>query len=150
MSVLQWVFLVLAIVAALAELHFGTIYLIGVVIAALIALVVGFGFGTEPDVIVFVVVCIALMPVAAVLKRRFQNPVLADFDLGQTVTILGPGQSPGTVRVEYRGARWDAMIDPLAPDMPGSPAPGQAAMITGRDGNRLLLTPIPTLTSGDA
>ncbi len=39
---MQWVFLVLALLAALAELHIGTFYLAGVAVAALLASLTGF------------------------------------------------------------------------------------------------------------
>jgi membrane protein implicated in regulation of membrane protease activity len=39
---MQWVFLILALSAALAELHTGTFYLTGVAVAALLTTLLGF------------------------------------------------------------------------------------------------------------
>lgn len=85
---MQWVFLVLALLAALAELHTGTFYLAGVAAAALLTTLMGFWIRGDLLIFAFVVLC-AILTAAVMLSRRHQERTkgLADFDIGQTVTI---------------------------------------------------------------
>ena len=66
---MQWVFLVLALLAALAELHTGTFYLAGVAAAALLTALIGFWIPGDLLIVVFVVLC-AVLTGAVMLSRR--------------------------------------------------------------------------------
>lgn len=132
MSILQWAFLALAIGAAIAELHFGTIYLAGLALAALLTVGAGFVFGDTPDIVVFLAACAGVIVAVPAIRRRFGGRRPADLDIGQTVVLIAPGRHPGEAIVDYRGARWEADIDPATPVRAG--APGR---ITARQGNRL-------------
>lgn len=56
-------------------------------------------------------------------------------DQGQEVRILRI-TAPGYARVFYRGTEWDAHFEGAAPQV------GDVAMITGHDGNHLIISPI--------
>lgn len=132
MSVLQWAFLVLAIGSAIAELHFGTIYLAGLALAALATVTVGFVAGPVPEVVVFGVACVAVIVAVPVLKRRLGGRRAPDLDVGQTVVFVKEGRAAGEAVVNYRGALWEADIDPHETVVVGA-----AGRITARHGNRL-------------
>lgn len=119
---MQWVFLVLALLAALAELHTGTFYLAGAAAAAFITALMGFWLRGDLLIFVFVVLC-AILTGAVMLSRRHQaRKGLADFDIGQTVTI-GEVLSPGNrLTVSYRGANWQAIMDDGSVPVSGSTA----------------------------
>lgn len=68
-------------------------------------------------------------------RGRRAVPVM-DSDIGQTVTFVAPGSSPGTARVAYRGSTWDAKII-AGPERPADNAPGR---IEGRASNLLLVS----------
>jgi membrane protein implicated in regulation of membrane protease activity len=120
---MQWVFLVLALLAALAELHTGTFYLAGVAAAALLTALMGFWIRGDLLIFGFVVLC-AILTTAVMLSRRRRERTkgLADFDIGQTVTI-GDVTSPGNcLTVSYRGANWQAVMEDGSVPIPGSTA----------------------------
>jgi membrane protein implicated in regulation of membrane protease activity len=120
---MQWVFLVLALLAALAELHTGTFYLAGVAAAALLTALMGFWIRGDLLIFGFVVLC-AILTTAVMLSRRRRERTkgLADFDIGQTVTI-GDVPSPGNyLTVSYRGANWQAVMEDGSVPTPGSTA----------------------------
>ena len=122
---MQWVFLVLALLAALAELHTGTFYLAGVAAAALLTALIGFGIPGDLLIVVFVVLC-AVLTGAVMLRRRHQalTEGLADLDIGQTVTISDLPPPGNCLTVSYRGVNWQAVMED------GSvPAPGSTAVI---------------------
>lgn len=132
MSILQWGFLAIAIGTAIAELHFGTVYLAGVSLAALVTVGVGFLMGSDPEVLVFIAACAGVIVAVPVLKRRFPGRRNEDLDVGQTVVFVKAGRCAGEAVVNYRGALWEADVDPSAPV-----APGTAGRISARLGNRL-------------
>jgi membrane protein implicated in regulation of membrane protease activity len=138
MSILQWGFLLLAIAAAIAELHFGTIYLAGVALAALIASASGFWLGGGGEVLAFAGASVCALIAVPLLRRRLSRRPAPDLDAGETVVFLEAGRCPGEAVVRYRGARWEADVDPSVPI-----AAGGAGTITARHGNRLAVTPLP-------
>lgn len=129
---MQWVFLVLALLAALVELHTGTIYLAAVALVALVTFILGFWVPEEPLIYVFAGGCV----LAVVLVRAYRRAVpdgrgLADFDTDQEATVVAvlSGQK---LTVSYRGTRWDALLDDGPP-----PAIGSVLRITGKTGSVL-------------
>lgn len=70
-SPMQWVFLVLALLAALAELHTGTFYLAGVAAAALLTALMGFWIRGDLLIFAFVALC-AILTAAVMLSWRHQ------------------------------------------------------------------------------
>ena len=127
---MQWVFLVLAVLAALAELHTGTFYLAGVAAAAATTTLAGIWVQGDLLIVVFLLLC-AIVTATVMLSRRtwIHGKALADFDIGERVTISSisqPGRSQPAQRVvvSYRGAEWQAVMDD------GSiPVPGDIAII---------------------
>ena len=135
---MQWVFLVLAVLAALVELHTGTFYLAGVAIAALLTTLIGIWMRDDLLILVFLLLC-TMMTVAVMLSRRtwVQSKTLADFDIGQSVTIHSVSQQGRRLMVSYRGADWQAVMED------GSiPAPGDIAIIR-RKTDKLLHLGLP-------
>jgi membrane protein implicated in regulation of membrane protease activity len=133
---MQWAFLVLALFAALVELHTGTFYLAGVAAAALITTLAGFWI--RDDLLIFMFVFLCAIPTGAVMlvrRRRKGGKDLADFDIGQTVTVQGV--SGNHLTVSYRGAIWEAVMD----DGPVL-APGGTAVIK-RKTDKLLHLAVP-------
>lgn len=120
---MQWVFLVLAVLAALSELHTGTFYLAGVAAAALVTTVVGFWLRGDWLIFVFVVLCTSLMLGVMLLRRRQgrSRPVV-DFDIGQTVTVRDVAPPGDHLTVNYRGTIWQATMDDGAVLAPGDRA----------------------------
>ncbi|MDR3538754.1 MAG: NfeD family protein [Acetobacteraceae bacterium] len=129
---MQWVFLVLALSAALAELHTGTFYLAAVAAVSLATWVLGFWLPEEPLIFVFVGGCVVAVALVWFYHRHLPHGrVLADFDTGQEATVAAvlPG---GRLTVTYRGTRWDAVLD-------GGPPPpvGTVLRITRKTGSVL-------------
>jgi membrane protein implicated in regulation of membrane protease activity len=120
---MQWVFLVLALLAALAELHTGTFYLAGVAAAALLTTLMGFWFRGDLLIFAFVVLC-AILTAAVMLSRRHRERTkgLADFDIGQTVTIRDVPSPGNCLTVSYRGVNWQAVMEDGSVPVPGSTA----------------------------
>src|SRR5487761_1972528 len=109
---MQWFFLVLALLAALVELHTGTFYLAGVAAAALLTTVIGFWLRDDLLIVVFLVLCAALM--AAVMRSRrkwTRGKALADFDVGQIVSVQSVLPHGNRLLVSYRGTNWEAVMD---------------------------------------
>jgi membrane protein implicated in regulation of membrane protease activity len=135
---MQWVFLVLALLAALAELHTGTFYLASVAAAALLTSLLGFWLRGDLLIFAFVVLC-AILTGAVMLSRRHRARTkgLADFDIGQTVTIRDVPPPGNCLTVSYRGVNWQAVMED------GSvPAPGSTAIIK-RKTDKLLHLALP-------
>lgn len=125
---MQWLFLVLGLIAAIAELHSGTFYLAGASAAALLTSLAGFWIRADWLPIAFLVFCIAILPVIPLLRRHLsRGPALPDPDIGQIVTVVSVAADPGRCVVAYRGSRWDAVLE-----QGKMPEPGQTATITGR------------------
>ena len=141
---MQWVFLVLALLAALAELHTGTFYLAGVAAAALLTALIGFGIPGDLLIVVFVVLC-AVLTGAVMLSRRHQARTegLADLDIGQTVMISDVPPQGICLTVSYRGVSWQAVMED------GSvPAAGSTAIIK-RKTDKLLHLALPSPHGAD-
>jgi membrane protein implicated in regulation of membrane protease activity len=121
---MQWVFLVLALSAALAELHTGTFYLAGVGAAALGTALLGFWIRGDLLIVAFVVLCAVVTASVMLLRRRRQGrgAGLADFDIGQSVTIEEVAPHRDALRVSYRGANWAAVMEDGSVPVAGSTA----------------------------
>jgi membrane protein implicated in regulation of membrane protease activity len=117
---MQWAFLVLAVLAALVELHTGTFYLAAVAAAALLSTVSGFWIRDDLLILVFLLLC-AILTGAVVLSRRSltHSKTLADFDIGQSVTVRSVAPQGNRLVVSYRGANWEAVMDDGAVLAPG-------------------------------
>ena len=121
-------FLVLGLVTAIAELNSNTFYLAGVAAAAFLTALSGFWIRADWLPIVFLVFCIALLPVVLLLRRRLsRGRTLPDPDVGQIVTVMSVSQDTGRLVVSYRGSRWDAVLE-----QGKMPEAGQSATITGK------------------
>jgi membrane protein implicated in regulation of membrane protease activity len=139
LAVMQWAFLVLAVVAALIELHTGTFYLAAVAAAALLTTAIGFWIRDDLLILVFLLLC-AILTGAVVVWRRTgtQSKTLADFDVGQRVTIRSVSQQGNRLVVSYRGVNWEAVMDD------GSAlAPGDIAVIKRKTDKLLHLASPP-------
>jgi membrane protein implicated in regulation of membrane protease activity len=129
-SLMQWAFLVLTLFAALVELHTGTFYLAGVAAAALFATLIAFWI--RGDLLIFVFVFLCLILVAAIMlyrRRRARGEELADFDIGQTVTVRGASPQRNRLMVSYRGTIWEAVMEDGSVLAPG----GTAAIVRKTD-----------------
>ena len=134
---MPWVFLVLALSAALVELHTGTFYLAGVAAAALLTTVIGLWIRGDLLIFVFVLLCAILTAAVRLYRHRPRSQDLADFDIGQSVTIRGVWPQGNSLMVSYRGADWEAVMED------GSvPAPGGTAIIM-RKTDKLLHLALP-------
>jgi membrane protein implicated in regulation of membrane protease activity len=135
---MQWVFLVLALGAALAELHTGTFYLAGVGAAALLTAVIGFWLRGDLLIVAFVVLCAAVTAAVMLGRRhRVRRGLLADFDIGQSVTISEVPRQGNCLTVRYRGAEWQAvMVD-------GSVPPAGSTAVIKRKTDKLLHLALP-------
>jgi membrane protein implicated in regulation of membrane protease activity len=119
-------FLVLGLVAAIAELNSGTFYLAGVAVAALLTSLSGFWLRADWLPLAFFVLCVGALPVVLLLRRRLpRGRTLPDPDVGQIVTVVSVSEENGRLVVSYRGSRWDAVLD-----RGKMPRPGQSATIT--------------------
>jgi membrane protein implicated in regulation of membrane protease activity len=120
---MQWTFLAIAVGAALAELHNGTFFLAGVAVAALVTTLIGFWLPGDLLIFAFVVLC-AILTAAVILVRRNQGrgKGLADFDIGQTVTIRDVPPAGNYLTVNYRGVNWQGVMDDRSVPAPGSTA----------------------------
>ena len=135
-----FVFLVIALVCAVLELFTGTFYLAVVAVAALLTAIGGLWL--PPDFLhwLFFALCVVLLPVGMLLRHRLaaNTRELADFDVGQAVTIVsGPGPDQHFL-VTYRGSEWSAVVD----EGP-SPCPGSTAVILRKTDNLLHLRVTP-------
>ena len=136
---MAWLFLVLALWAALVELHSGTFYLAAVAVAAMIAAVAGIWVRGDLLPFVFLLACVAMLPPAMYARRRLaRRRGLADFDIGQEVTVLEVSPGRDRLVVSHRGSRWDAVLD-------SGPAPqvGDLAVIVRKSGAVLHLATRP-------
>lgn len=136
---MQWAFFVLGLLAALAELHTGTFYLAAVSAAAIVTTIVGFWIRDDWLIFVFLLLCgLSIAAVAAYRRTRPARSALADFDIGQSVTISGISPHDQHLIVSYRGTNWDAVMQD------GSvPGPGTVAIITSKT-DKLLHLSLPS------
>ena len=139
---MQWFFFVLALCAALAELHTGTFYLAAVSVACLLTTLIGLWVGGELLIVVFLLIS-AILLVAVMLYRRnwARGSALADFDIGQSVTIRGVSEHGNRLLVSYRGVNWEAVMEGGA-----VAAPGDTAVIS-RKTDKLLHLALPPVTA---
>jgi membrane protein implicated in regulation of membrane protease activity len=122
---LQWVFLVLGLISAIAELNSGTFYLAGVSAAALLTSLSGFWIRDEWLPIAFLVFCIGVLPAVLLLRRRLSGGrTFPDPDVGQTVTVVSISEGGARLVVSYRGSRWEGALE-----RGKMPEPGQSATI---------------------
>jgi membrane protein implicated in regulation of membrane protease activity len=122
---MQWVFLLLALVAALVELHAGTFYLAAVAAAASLTALAGFWIRDDLLIVAFLVLCAILMVAVMLFRRKWtRHKGLADFDIGQRVSVQSVSQAGNRLQVSYRGTNWEAVMDDGA-----VPAPGDIAII---------------------
>lgn len=133
---MQWVFLALALWAALVELHTGTFYLAALAAVAFVTFVLGFWVREELLLFLFVAGCI-LAPTMVWLWRRYRprDQGLPDLDIGQEVTIAAVRPHDKRCVVTYRGTRWDAVME----DGSAPPAPGTDAYVVRKTGSLLHL-----------
>jgi len=142
---MQWVFLVIGLLAALIELHAITFYLAAVSAAALVTAFLGTWIPAGRLVFVFVGLCIALLPGAVLLRRQLsRTSALPDPDVGQIVTVVEVEPEARRLTVSYRGSRWEAVMEGGV-----LPAPGQVAVIAAKTDKLLHLTlPAPANAPG--
>lgn len=135
---MQWVFVVVALCAALAELNTGTFYLAGIAAAAFLTALIGFWIRGDQLIFAFVILCAVLLAAVMLLRRRrTRGKDLADFDIGQTVIVRGVSPQGNSLVVDYRGVKWEAVMED------GSvPAPGSTAIIR-RKTDKLLHLALP-------
>jgi membrane protein implicated in regulation of membrane protease activity len=135
---MQWMFLVLGLVAAVCELATGTFYLAGLAAAALLTALAGLWVAPGMLPVAFVILCIAVLPAVRLLRRRLaRSRALPDADIGQSVTVVSVAAETRHLVVSYRGSRWDAVVDKGM-----LPAPGQSAVITAKT-DKLLHLALP-------
>lgn len=120
---MQWVFVVVGLLAALAEMHTGTFYLAGIAAAAIATAGLGFWIAGDWLVYVFAGLCVGVTGLVMLTRRR-QVPGrdLADFDIGQTVSVLSISHSGNRLTVGYRGTQWDAVMEDGSVATPGDSA----------------------------
>jgi membrane protein implicated in regulation of membrane protease activity len=135
---MQWAFLILALLAGLSELHTGTFYLAAIAAVAFVTFLLGFVLPDEALLMTFLGGLVVALVLVWLIRRRFARRAgLRDFDLGQPVTVDRIDPGTGRLVVHYRGTSWEAEMAAGA-----APAPGAAARIVGRSGNRLRLAPL--------
>jgi membrane protein implicated in regulation of membrane protease activity len=135
---MQWFFLLLALVAALVELHTGTFYLAALAAAASLTALAGFWVRDDLLIVAFLVLCAVLMAAVSLLRRQWtRHKPLADFDIGQRVSVQSVSQPGNRLQVSYRGTNWEAVMDDGA-----APAPGDIAIIK-RKSDKLLHLVLP-------
>jgi membrane protein implicated in regulation of membrane protease activity len=118
-----WVFLVLALLAALVELHTGTFYLAAVAAAALLTALIGIWLSGDWLILVFLGLCAVLMAAVMLFRRGWnRGKSLPDFDIGQIVSVQGVTQPGNQLLVLYRGTHWHAVMDGDAVLGPGDTA----------------------------
>ncbi|MDD3759435.1 MAG: NfeD family protein [Acidithiobacillus sp.] len=133
-------YLIIAVVAGLAELFTGTFYLAAVAIAALIALLAGLFLPHITLHWVFLASSVLLIIASAWLRHRLARKAsgVDDLDLGQAVEVLRGPDAQGRYRVRYRGSEWPAVLEE------GNGAcPGAAALIVAHEGNLLHIAVVP-------
>ena len=134
---MQLGFLVLALLSVLIELNTGTFYLAAVAAAALITAVTGFWIRDDLLIIVFLLLCAVLLGAVTLARRTWtRRRPLADFDIGQRVSVRSVSPHGDRLLVTYRGTDWEAVMDDGA-----APAPGDIAIIARKTDKLLHLVP---------
>jgi membrane protein implicated in regulation of membrane protease activity len=136
---MHWAFLVLALLAALAELHTGTFYLAAVAVAAGLIAIAGFWISDSLMIFVFVLLCALLLGAVALSRRTWvRRSAVDDLDIGQAVSVCGVAPYGRHLIVRYRGVEWEAVMDD------GSiPEPNAIAIITRKTDKLLHLKSPP-------
>lgn len=128
--------LILALLALIAEFFTGALYLLVVSIAMVSMAAVAW---LDQVLLTQALIGSVIALVGVVLVWRYRrrlpaaDPTHNDPDLGQTVEVLQVLDN-GIGRIRYRGAEWDAQL--LDPQL----QPGRRGIIVGRDGNRLKIS----------
>jgi membrane protein implicated in regulation of membrane protease activity len=113
---------IVGLVLVITELLTGTFYLLMLGVAAFgsaLAAWLGFGFGIQAMVFVLA----AGLGCYAVHAYRAKNQAqqMASIDAGQPASFESwVDQEAGVARVRYRGASWDARVDPATPLQAGA------------------------------
>ena len=133
-----WYWFIAAAALFVLEMFSGTFYLLVVSIALLGAGVAAW-LGAGSGVSLLVAVLLSAAGIAAVYRIRRNRRTHAadaegDLDIGNTVLLHQP-QSGSLWLVQYRGTYWQA-------EAPFPAQAGQAARITGKSGNILILQPL--------
>ncbi|MDD2878074.1 MAG: hypothetical protein PHT60_13250 [Acidiphilium sp.] len=135
---MQWMFLVLAALSALVELHTGTFYLAVVSVVALLTAVLGFFVPESALLWLFLGICVVSLPLVRVWRKRLlRGKSLPDFDVGHEVMITGAQTSSNRILATYRGTQWDAVMDDGT-----KPSIGTIARIVGKTDNVLHLSAV--------
>lgn len=122
------------------EIQSLTIYLIAVSLACFVAgaIAVSGIAGLDITLTVFGLVLLAGLPAAHIFRRHLKNPesdLVSHDDIGATVEVVST--SNGMLRVNYRGAQWDARPAARLPDE--CRQPGARLTIVDRMGNVLVV-----------
>jgi membrane protein implicated in regulation of membrane protease activity len=134
---MQWLFLILALSAALAELHTGTFYLAAVAAVALVTAALGVWIDDAHLIATFAIACLGACALVWLYYRNAtRKPAFPDFDAGQDVTVEGVNPGENRLTVSYRGTRWDAVLD-----QGPQPAIGARVRITRKTGSILHVVP---------
>ena len=134
---MQWVFLVLAVLAALVELHTGTFYLAAVAAAALLTTLIGFWIRGDLLILVFVVLCAVLLVAVMLVGGIGRAPRVLRISTSARACRCEVSPQGNRLMVSYRGTNWEAVMDD------GSvPAPGGTAIIK-RKTDKLLHLAVP-------
>jgi membrane protein implicated in regulation of membrane protease activity len=113
---------IVGLLLVITELLTGTFYLVMLGIAgfgAALAAWLGFGFGIQA--IVFVLASGVGCYAVHLYRAKNQAQQMAPIDAGQPASFESwVDQGSGLARVRYRGASWDARLDPATPLQPGA------------------------------
>ncbi len=136
---MQWIFVVAGLLAALAEMHTGTIFLAGVAVAAFASAGLGYWITGTALVEIFAALCVAItVAIALVRGKRARGGDTIDFDIGQTVSVSRIGEPGHHLIVTYRGVEWSAAMDDGS-----APQPGDNAVIARKTDKLLHLVASP-------
>jgi membrane protein implicated in regulation of membrane protease activity len=134
----MWYWLILAGILLGMEMLAGVMALLFAALGALTAALIAYCL---PDSLYFQISVFALASLAGVAlywKRKRARPEPREMDdaIGQRVEVV-PEQTPGQLRVRYRGTEWVARLADHAPE--AAAAPGDILVIRGREGSVLLV-----------
>ncbi len=120
---MQWIFVVAGLLAALAEMHTGTIFLAGVAVAAFASAGLGYWITGTALVETFAALCVAITVAIALFRgKRARGGETIDFDIGQTVSVRSIVHPGDHLIVTYRGVEWDAVMTDGSVPKPGDNA----------------------------
>ena len=111
---MQWVFLVLAVAAALIELHTGTFYLAAVAAAALLTTLLGVWVRDDLLILVFLLLCAMCSPspscCSAAAGRTAMRSPISTWASAVSIASLSP-HGHRLIAQGYRGANWEAVME---------------------------------------